>query len=113
MLTASDGVFRSRPENRDRFITTGLWAWSRHPNYLGEIMLWTGIAVIAAPVLAGWQWVAMVSPLFVFLLLTRVSGIPMLRKKADERWGDEQEYQDYLENTPRLFPMPPSKKLIN
>ena len=70
--------FRSDPSNQDEFIRTGLWKWSRDPNYFGEILLWTGIAVIAATVLRGWQWATMISPVFVALLLTRVSGIPML-----------------------------------
>ena len=87
-------------------ITTGLWSWCQHPNYFGEIMLWTGIALIAAPVLAGWQWVAMVSPLFVFLLLTRVSGIPMLQASARERWGADPEYRAYVQRTPLLLPKP-------
>jgi len=101
-------AFRKDPTNSGRFITTGLWAWSRHPNYFGEITLWTGIAVMAIPVLAGWQWAVMVSPVFVTLLLTRISGIPMLEKRSDERWGDETAYQDYKASTPVLVPRPPS-----
>jgi steroid 5-alpha reductase family enzyme len=79
--------FRADPRNHGRFIRTGLWAWSRHPNYLGEIVLWIGIAVIALPVFRGWQWVALASPLFVTLLLLKVSGLPPLERRADERWG--------------------------
>ena len=93
-----------------QFITTGLWAFSRHPNYLGEIMLWLGIALLAAPVLQGWQWVTMISPVFVYLLLTRVSGIPLLEKKADKLWGEDPRYQAYKANTPILLPRPASKK---
>ena len=99
-------TFRRNPDNAQRFITTGLWSWCQHPNYFGEIMLWAGIALIAAPVLAGWQWVAMVSPLFVFLLLTRVSGIPMLQASARERWGADPEYRAYVQRTPLLLPKP-------
>ena len=101
-------AFRRDPSNNGRFITTGLWAWSRHPNYFGEIVLWVGIALIALPVLSGWQHVALVSPLFVYVLLTRVSGIPILERRAEERWGDESEYQDYKARTPVLFPRPPA-----
>jgi steroid 5-alpha reductase family enzyme len=101
-------AFRRDPSNKGRFITTGLWAWSRHPNYFGEIVLWVGIALIALPVLSGWQHVALVSPLFVYVLLTRVSGIPILERRAEERWGDESEYQDYKARTPVLFPRPPA-----
>ncbi|MEH6608025.1 MAG: DUF1295 domain-containing protein [Halioglobus sp.] len=88
------------------FITTGLWSISRHPNYLGEIILWVGIALLAMPVLQGWQWLTAASPLFVYILLTRVSGIPLLEKKSDKRWGDNEEYQRYKANTPVLLPRP-------
>lgn len=102
-------AFRRDPSNEGRFIRSGLWAWSRHPNYFGEITLWTGVAVMAIPVLSGWQWVVLISPLFVAILLTRVSGIPMLEKKADERWGDEEGYRRYKASTPVLIPAPPRR----
>ena len=73
---AQKSAFRADPKNKDEFIRTGLWSRSRHPNYFGEIVIWVGVFLTAAPVLAGWQWVAILSPLFVILLLTRVSGIP-------------------------------------
>jgi steroid 5-alpha reductase family enzyme len=100
-------AFKQNPANEGRFISTGLWAWSRHPNYFGEITLWLGMAIIAVPVLSGWRWVTLISPVFVFLLITRVSGVPMLEKRADDRWGDEPEYQEYKERTPVLVPRPP------
>ncbi|MEW5825526.1 MAG: DUF1295 domain-containing protein [Candidatus Bipolaricaulota bacterium] len=90
--------------NRGEFIRTGLWGRSRHPNYLGEILLWTGVAAISAPVLRGWQWVTMVSPAFVALLLTRISGIPILEKRADKKWGGREDYETYKRNTPVLLP---------
>ena len=99
--------FRAEPRNKGAFIRTGLWAWSRHPNYLGEIVLWIGVAIIAVPVLQGWQWVTLISPVFVFLLLTRVSGVPLLEKKADEKWGGQQDYEAYKRRTPVLIPRPP------
>jgi steroid 5-alpha reductase family enzyme len=102
-------VFKRDPANAGRFITSGLWAWSRHPNYFGEITLWTGIAIIALPILEGWRWVTLISPIFVFLLLTRVSGIPLLEARGKKRWGDEQAYQEYTRNTPVLIPRPPKK----
>ena len=100
-------AFKRDPANTGRFITSGLWAWSRHPNYFGEILLWTGIAIIALPVLSGWRWITLISPVFVTLLLTSVSGIPMLEARAKERWGDEKEFQTYTRNTPVLVPRPP------
>jgi steroid 5-alpha reductase family enzyme len=98
--------FRADPNNKGKFIHTGLWAWSRHPNYFGEIVLWVGVAIIALPVLRGWQWVTLISPVFVALLITRISGVPILEKQADERWGGQEEYEAYKERTPVLIPRP-------
>ena len=95
--------FRARPENLDRFITTGVWARSRHPNYFGEILLWFGVAVAAFPSLSGWSMVTLVSPLFVWLLLTRVSGVPLLEAAADRRWAGNPEYEAYKASTPVLL----------
>ncbi|WAC70137.1 MULTISPECIES: DUF1295 domain-containing protein [Microbacterium] len=97
-------AFRADPANRGEFIRTGLWSRSRHPNYFGEILVWVGVFLVAVPVLKGWQWVAVLSPLFVVLLLTRVSGIPLLEKRADERWGDRSDYLAYRDRTPVLIP---------
>lgn len=101
--------FRSIPANKDEFIRSGLWSWSRHPNYFGEILLWTGIAAIAAPVLRSWQWATLISPVFVALLLTRISGIPMLEKRSDEKWGGQEKYESYKRNTSILIPRPPGR----
>lgn len=100
-------AFKNDPDNEGKFISSGLWAWSRHPNYFGEITLWTGIAIIALPVLSGWQWATLISPVFVTILLTKVSGVPMLEARADKEWGDDPEYQAYKKNTPVLIPSPP------
>jgi steroid 5-alpha reductase family enzyme len=102
--------FRLDPLNDHAFITTGLWAWSRHPNYLGEILLWTGVAIVALPALDGWQHVALISPLFVYWLLTRISGIPLLEAQAEKRWGETAAYRDYVAQTPLLWPRPPRPK---
>ena len=103
-------AFRADPGNKGKFIHTGLWAWSRHPNYFGEIVLWTGMAIIAVPVLEGWQWATLISPVFVYFLLTRVSGVPMLEASADERWGGQDEYEAYKQNTPVLVMKPPARQ---
>ncbi len=100
--------FKADPANKGRFINVGLWAWSRHPNYFGEIVIWIGMAVIALPVLQGWQWAALISPVFVIFLLTKVSGVPMLEQKADERWGGQDDYEEYKRLTPVLVPKPPA-----
>jgi steroid 5-alpha reductase family enzyme len=104
---AQKSRFRADPANKGRFIQSGLWSWSRHPNYFGEIVLWVGVALVALPVLRGWQWVTLISPVFVFLLLTRVSGVPLLEKSADERWGGEPEYEAYKARTSVLALRPP------
>lgn len=96
--------FSANPDNKGKFIQTGLWSRSRHPNYFGEIVLWIGVAVIAIPVLQGWQWIALISPVFVTLLLTRVSGVPLLEKKADKKWGGQEDYESYKKRTPVLIP---------
>lgn len=100
-------AFRAEPANEGRFIDVGLWAWSRHPNYFGEIVLWVGIAVIALPALSGWQYVTLISPFFVTLLLTRISGVPLLEARAKKRWGEQSDYRSYVEHTPVLVPRPP------
>lgn len=107
---AQKSAFRADPSNRDEFIRTGLWSRSRHPNYFGEIVIWVGVFLTAAPVLAGWQWVALLSPLFVILLLTRVSGIPLLEARAEKKWGDRADYVEYRENTPALIPRLTSRR---
>ena len=96
--------FNADPANKGKFIQSGLWARSRHPNYFGEIVLWIGIAIIALPVLHGWQWATMISPIFVILLLTRVSGVPLLEKKSDQKWGGQPAYEEYKRKTPLLIP---------
>ncbi|MBT8142504.1 MAG: DUF1295 domain-containing protein [Gammaproteobacteria bacterium] len=100
-------AFRKVPANKGRFIQSGLWAWSRHPNYFGEITLWVGVFIISIPVLVGWQWIAIISPVFVYLLITRMSGVNMLEEIADKRWGGEPEYEAYKANTPELLLKPP------
>lgn len=102
---AQKTAFKADPANKGRFIRTGLWSRSRHPNYFGEILAWIGVAVVAAPVFEGWQWIGLLSPVFVILLLTRVSGVPLLEKKADERWGGDADYEAYKTATPVLVPM--------
>lgn len=96
--------FNADPANKGKFIQTGLWSRSRHPNYFGEIVLWIGVTLIALPLLQGWQWVALISPVFVTLLLTRISGVPLLETKSDKKWGGQAAYEAYKKTTPVLIP---------
>jgi len=96
-------IFRENPSNKGKFISSGLWAWSRHPNYFGEIILWLGIAIIAFPSMEGGEFLGLISPLFVYVLLTKISGIPMLEKSSDNKWSLEEDYIKYKKNTPILF----------
>jgi len=96
--------FKSDVNNKDSFIRTGLWSISRHPNYFGEILLWIGMAVIAFPTLEGWQYVTLISPFFIYVLLTRVSGVNLLEQRADQKWGGDEDYEIYKKNTPVLIP---------
>ena len=95
--------FRSIPENKDKFITSGLWARSRHPNYFGEIVLWTGIAVMSFSSLEGLQYLTLISPIFTYLLLVYISGVRMLEARGDIKWADNEDYKNYKKNTPVLF----------
>jgi len=99
--------FRKNPDNRNRFITTGVWSWSQHANYFGEITLWFGLALVALPVLSGWQLATLISPVFVYFLLTKVSGIPLLDRLAKQKWGTDSDYLSYTQATSKLLLWPP------
>lgn len=91
-----------------RWCDVGVWKWSRHPNYFGEIFLWWGIFLSAASVLKGGQWSAICSPLFITGALLFLSGIPLLEKSADKKFGGRSDYEEYKNSTSPLFPLPPS-----
>ncbi|MCH2415649.1 MAG: DUF1295 domain-containing protein [Acidimicrobiales bacterium] len=99
--------FKLDPSKQNSFITDGLWSWSQHPNYFGEIVLWIGVSLVALPGLSSWQYFTLISPVFVFILLTRISGLPMLNSAARKRWGDDPEFLAYKKSTPVLIPRPP------
>mmetsp|Transcript_14480 Transcript_14480/g.38466 ORF Transcript_14480/g.38466 Transcript_14480/m.38466 type:complete len:383 (-) Transcript_14480:388-1536(-) len=98
-------VWRGKPENKGKFIDEGLWSISRHPNYFGEILTWWGVfATCASSFSTLPQAASIASPLFVSYLLNYVSGVPILEKQADRRWGHLAEYQQYKARTPVLVP---------
>jgi steroid 5-alpha reductase family enzyme len=104
---AQKSAFKSNDANRGRFITTGLWRYSRHPNYFGEMLVWWGLFVYAVPFLNGAAFAVVVGPIFITLLLLFVSGIPLLERSADEKYGADPSYLEYKRRTSILVPLPP------
>ena len=98
-------IFNSNLENKGKWIDSGLWSFSRHPNYFGEILLWSGIATIGLSCLSGLELLTWISPIFIYLLLTKISGVPILDKRALEKWGEDPEYQKYRDKTFLLLPV--------
>ena len=96
-------IFRKDEKNKDKFISTGLWAYSRHPNYFGEIMLWFGISVMSFSSLSGLQYLTLISPIFVYILLVYISGVRILEEQGLKKWGSLESYKEYIKNTPSLF----------
>nr|GMD32520.1 DUF1295 domain-containing protein [Ipomoea batatas] len=99
--------FKSLQENRRKWCNVGLWKYSRHPNYFGEIFLWWGIFVASTPVLEGAEWLVVFGPVFLTLLLLFVSGIPLLEESADKKFGNVADYLSYKRTTSPLILLPP------
>ena len=96
-------IFRKDPNNKDKFINSGLWKYSRHPNYLGEITLWLGISIISFSSLNEWELITLISPIFTYLLLVYVSGIRILEYNGNKKWGHLDSYKEYKDKTSRLL----------
>ena len=96
-------AFRAVPENKEKFITSGLWSKSQHPNYFGEILLWSAIALLSISSLNGTQDLTLISPIFTYVLLVYISGVRMLDDMGNKKWGHLEEYKEYKRNTPTLF----------
>jgi steroid 5-alpha reductase family enzyme len=104
---AQKSAFRGNEANRDRFVDSGLWRYSRHPNYFGEILVWWGIFLYAIPFLHGAAFAVVIGPIFITVLLLFVSGIPLLERSADKKYGDDPAYIEYKRQTSILVPLPP------
>jgi steroid 5-alpha reductase family enzyme len=102
--------FKNDPVKGKGFMRTGLWSWSRHPNYFGESLLWWGIFVAAAPAFRGWDFLAALGPLFLTLLLLFVSGVPLLERSAEAKYGTQADYREYKLSTSLFVPLPPRRK---
>ena len=106
---AQKSAFKRAPGSRDRFISSGLWRYSRHPNYFGESLLWWGLFIAAVPVFTGWDFLTALGPLFLTLLLLFVSGVPLLEKSADAKYGATPDYQGYKRRTSIFLLLPPRR----
>ena len=95
--------FRKDPANKDKFIDSGLWSYSRHPNYLGEITLWLGVSIMSLSSLTGWQLITLISPVFTYILLVYISGVRILEARGKKKWGHLDSYKDYVKKTPSLL----------
>jgi steroid 5-alpha reductase family enzyme len=102
-------TFKNNPENRGRFIKSGLWQYSRHPNYFGEVLLWWGLFLVIAPALSGVLYLTILGPVSITVLILFVSGVPLLEKSADSKYGDSEEYEEYKRRTSIFLLRPPKK----
>jgi steroid 5-alpha reductase family enzyme len=101
--------FKSRKENRGRFMAEGLWKYSRHPNFFGEMLFWWGMTIPGLLRFNGWEYLLFIGPVFITFLLLKVSGIPLLEKSWEQKWGQDPEFQEYRRRTAILIPRPPRR----
>jgi steroid 5-alpha reductase family enzyme len=99
-------VFKNKVENKGKWIEQGIWKYSRHPNYFGEMLVWWGIFIATLPFQAGWSYLTVIGPLFITYILLFVSGIPTLEQKYDLRYKNSTKYQAYKKRTSLLIPLP-------
>lgn len=96
--------FRANPDNKGKWISTGLWGLCQYPNYFGEILMWSSLFLPASSVMSGYQHWSVISPIFVAYLVTRVSGVPLQEGQALKKWGHLAEYRMYRQSTAKLIP---------
>jgi steroid 5-alpha reductase family enzyme len=94
---------QNKKSKENRIMDEGLWKYSRHPNYFGEITMWWGIFIIS--ISTGFWLLTLISPVTITYLIIKVSGIPLLEKKYD----DDPEFNKYKKKTSMIFPLPPKK----
>jgi len=98
--------YKNIPKNKNRWTDVGLWKYSRHPNYFGEMLCWWGVFLFCLPTFNNYQLLTIIGPMFITFLLLFVSGVPPLEKRYLSKFGDNQDFQEYLKNTNLLIPLP-------
>ena len=99
-------AFKNKIQNKNLWIQSDLWRYSRHPNYFGEILCWLGIFIFTLTFMQGLSWLTIISPLFITFILLFVSGIPPLEKRYDAKYADNKNYQEYKKRTSVLISLP-------
>ncbi len=99
--------FRFKAGGGLHWIETGLWRYSRHPNYFGEILVWWGLFLFSVPFQQGWAWVSVLGPVTITGLLLFVTGVPLLERRYDLKYGRNTKYRKYKKRTSLLLPLPP------
>ncbi|TFH29343.1 MAG: DUF1295 domain-containing protein, partial [Promethearchaeota archaeon] len=95
-------IFISNFENKGKIIQTGLWKYTRHPNYFGEATMWWGLFIFSLPISFPLSLFTIISPIWITFFLLRVSGVPLLEK----RYEGNPEYELYKKRTSKFFPLP-------
>jgi steroid 5-alpha reductase family enzyme len=97
-------AYKNDAKHSGHWADVGLYKFSRHPNYLGELLMWWGVFGFIAPTLMGWEWLTIISPLYISLLLLHVTGIPTTEKRNDKIYANNKEYGEYKKRTGLLLP---------
>ncbi len=101
--------FKSNPKNKDKWIESGLWKYSRHPNYFGEMLVWWGLYLASIPFVGKYSPIFAISPFYISWLLIKVLGIPLLEKEHMKKYKDNPKYKSYVKRTSVLIPLPPKR----
>ncbi len=102
-------AYKKTAAGKGRWMESGIWRYSRHPNYFGEMLVWWAIALPGLTVFSGFQWLFYIGPAFITILLLFVSGIPLLEKEADRKWGTNADYLKWKHSTSLIIPFLPRK----
>ena len=103
---ADQQKFDFKNANPQRWADIGLWKYSRHPNYFGEMLVWWGIFIFVVPYLEGLEYLVLIGPLWITTLLLFITGIPTIESRYDIKYADNKEYQEYKRRTSLLIPLP-------